>query len=195
MVLQRQLQSATGPGKAMQPSYQGPYVIVEIDNDQSSALIQHLETKQHIRAHFLNITKLNYYPQHHKFPDKYDEQMLKFLPEKYTLHLYYPQKKKPDLLQKDANKLETFPTTSRLVKVNDEFSSNINVTSDDFNIDEQEPLSKRKPNNDSNINVEEQFYLEDNLQDEFSNDLNDSIKPLLKPIKELIYLTIIWRLL
>ena len=46
VVLQRQLQLATGPGKAMQPSYQGPYVIVEIDDDQSSALIQHCETKQ-----------------------------------------------------------------------------------------------------------------------------------------------------
>jgi hypothetical protein len=104
--------------------------------------------------------------------------MLKFLPEKYTLHPYYPpkKKKKPDLLQKDANKLEKFPTTSKLAEVNDEFSPDIYVTSDDFDIHTQEPLSKRKRNNDSNINVEEQFYLEDNLQDEFSNDLNDSIK-------------------
>ena len=102
--------------------------------------------------------------------------MLKFLPEKYTLHPYYPPKKKPDLLQKDANKLEKFPTTSQLAEVNDEFSPDIYVTSDDFDIDTQEPLSKRKRNNDSNINVEEQSYLEDNLQDKFSNDLNDSIK-------------------
>jgi hypothetical protein len=130
-----------------------------------------------VRAHFSNITKLNYHPQHHKFPDKYDEQMLKFLLEKYTLHPYYPPKKeKPDLLQKDANKLEKFPTTSKLAKVNDEFSPDIYVTSDDFDIDNQEPLSKRKRNNDSNINVEKQFYLNDDLQDEFSNDLNDSIK-------------------
>jgi hypothetical protein len=102
--------------------------------------------------------------------------MLKFLPEKYTLHPYYPPKKKPDLLQKDANKLEKFPTTSKLAEVNDEFSPDIYVTSDDFDIDTQEPLSKRKRNNDSNINVKEQPSLEDNLQDEFSNDLNDSIK-------------------
>jgi hypothetical protein len=177
VVLQRQLQLATGPGKAMQPSYQGPYVIVEIDDDQSSALIQHCETKQHTRAHFSNITKLNYHPQHHKFPDKYDEQMLKFLPEKYTLYPYYPPKKeKPDCLQKDANKLEKFPTTSKLAEVNDEFSPDIYVTSDNFDIDDQEPLSKRKRNTDSNINVEKQSYLEDNLQDEFSNDVNDSIK-------------------
>ena len=56
--------------------------------------------------------------------------MLKFLPEKYTLYPYYPKKTEPDLLQKDANKLEKFPTTSKLAEVNDEFSPDIYVTSD-----------------------------------------------------------------
>jgi hypothetical protein len=94
IVLQRQLQFATGPGKAMQPKYQGPYVVIAIDKDLSSALIEHMHTNVQVRSHFTNMTHLNYCPQYHKYPDRYDEQFLQFLPEKYSKDKYYSSKTK-----------------------------------------------------------------------------------------------------
>ncbi len=91
IVIQRQLQLATGPGKAMQPKYQGPYVIIEIDKDESSALIEHMHSGQQVRAHFSNISLLNFLPQYHKAPARYEEQLLEFLPEKYSFKKYYPK--------------------------------------------------------------------------------------------------------
>ena len=95
IVLQRQLQLATGPGKAMQPKYNGPYVVISIDKDESSALIEHLHTHQQVRAHFSNISILNYLPQFHRSPGRYDEELLKFLPEKYSYEKYHSKTKRP----------------------------------------------------------------------------------------------------
>jgi hypothetical protein len=83
---------ATGPGKAMQTKYNGPYVVVSIDKDQSSALIEHMHTGQQVRAHFSNISTLNFLPQYHKAPNRYDEELLQFLPEKYSYQKYYGSK-------------------------------------------------------------------------------------------------------
>jgi len=111
IVLQRQLQLAVGPGKAMQPRYQGPYVIIEIDKDQSSALIEHLETGQQVHAHFSNITLLNFYPSYNKFPDRYDKQFLKYLPEKDSNEKYFSVKTKkqpslPAIVQKPLTQIQ-----------------------------------------------------------------------------------------
>jgi hypothetical protein len=92
IVLQRNLQLATGPGKAMQTKYNGPYVVISIDKDQSSALIEHMHTGQQVRAHFSNISTLNFLPQYHKAPNRYDEELLQFLPEKYSYQKYYGSK-------------------------------------------------------------------------------------------------------
>jgi hypothetical protein len=70
VVLQRVLQLATGPGKSLQPSYTGPYTIVELDPDGSSARIEHLHTSTQVRAHFSNLEHLNYLPNYQKHPDK-----------------------------------------------------------------------------------------------------------------------------
>jgi hypothetical protein len=40
------------------------------------------------------MTHLNYCPQYHKYPDRYDEQFLQFLPEKYSKDKYYSSKTK-----------------------------------------------------------------------------------------------------
>jgi hypothetical protein len=81
VVVQRNLQLATGPGKAMQPKYNGPYVIVSLDKDGSSALLEHMHSNQQVRAHFSNISLLNYSPEYHRAPQKFDEQLLKHLPD------------------------------------------------------------------------------------------------------------------
>jgi hypothetical protein len=92
--LQRNLQLATGPGKAMQPKYNGPYVIISIDKDQSSALLEHMHSNTQVRAHFSNITLLNYLPNYHKAPGRYDTEMLQFIPEKFSHEKYYAKTKK-----------------------------------------------------------------------------------------------------
>jgi hypothetical protein len=94
IVLQRNLQLATGPGKAMQPKYNGPYVIISIDKDQSSALLEHMHSNTQVRAHFSNITLLNYLPSYHKAPGRYDTEMLQFIPEKFSHEKYYAKTKK-----------------------------------------------------------------------------------------------------
>jgi len=93
IVLQRNLQLATGPGKAMQPKYNGPYVIISIDKDEASAVLEHMHTNQQVRAHFSNITLFNYLPRYHRYPGRYDEQLLQFIPEKYSYAKYYPHKR------------------------------------------------------------------------------------------------------
>ena len=84
VVVQRNLQLATGPGKAMQPKYNGPYVIVSLDEDGSSALLENMHSSKQVRAHFSNISPLNYLPQFHRYPHRYDEALLKLMPEKYS---------------------------------------------------------------------------------------------------------------
>jgi hypothetical protein len=95
IVLQRNLQLATGPGKAMQPKYNGPYVVISIDKDEASALIEHVHTGQQVRAHFSNISLLNFLPQFHRSPGRYDEELLKFIPEKYSYEKYHSKTRKP----------------------------------------------------------------------------------------------------
>jgi len=116
LVLQRNLQLATGPGKAMQTKYNGPYIINLIDKDQSSALIEHMHTGQQVRAHFSNITLLNFLPQYHKAPNRYDEELLQFIPEKYSYEKYFGSKTaKSNKTQKgkiDMN-LNPTPATSK----------------------------------------------------------------------------------
>ena len=53
----------------MQTNYQGPYIIVSLDKDNSSALIEHLYTNKQVRAHFTNITPLQFLPSFHKYPE------------------------------------------------------------------------------------------------------------------------------
>jgi hypothetical protein len=84
VVVQRNLQLATGPGKAMQPKYNGPYVIVSLDEDGSSALLENMHSSKQVRAHFSNISPLSYLPQFHRYPHRYDEALLKLMPEKYS---------------------------------------------------------------------------------------------------------------
>jgi len=118
IVLQRNLQLATGPGKAMQPKYNGPYVVVSIDKDESSALLEHVHTGQQTRAHFSNITLLSYLPQYHRSPARYDEELLKFIPEKFSYkNLRSPKVPKPidpTTLTPGVNIYRRTPSTSSM---------------------------------------------------------------------------------
>ena len=77
VVLQRQLQLATGPGKALQPKYTGPYVILSIDADKSSCVIEHLHTGHETNSHFSNIKLLDYSPAANRAQSNIDDELLK----------------------------------------------------------------------------------------------------------------------
>ena len=79
LVIQKQLQLATGPGKAMQPKFTGPYVIISLDEDEASCLMEHIHTQTQVRAHFSNITLLNYHPSHNRSAENMEESLLQFL--------------------------------------------------------------------------------------------------------------------
>ena len=79
LVLQKQLQLAVGPGKAMQPKFTGPYVIISIDKDEASCLIEHMHTHSQVRAHFSNISLLKFHPSHNRSSQNMDENLLNFL--------------------------------------------------------------------------------------------------------------------
>ena len=138
VVLQRNLQLATGPGKAMQPKYNGPYVIISIDEDESSALIEHMHNNQQVRAHFSNITLLNYLPQFHRSPARYDEEMLQFIPEKNSYQKYFSTKTK----------------TNKKVQINEAEDTNEQLHSFDSQTEASNltPPSIREKEGDSNSN-------------------------------------------
>ena len=64
-----------------------------------------MHTNQQVRAHFSNISLLNYLPQYHRVSEKYDKELLKFLPEKYSYTNYYGNKKK-SMSEKRKKQLE-----------------------------------------------------------------------------------------
>jgi len=72
IVLHRQLQVSTGTGGALKPLFTGPYVIEEIEEDQCSAVLEHLHTKRQIHAHFSNMQIFNYDPKTARIPTNFD---------------------------------------------------------------------------------------------------------------------------
>jgi hypothetical protein len=62
-VAHRQLQVATGPGMGMKPKYTGPYIVEAIDDDGVSATIVHIHTGQQMKAHFTNLSIIDFRPK------------------------------------------------------------------------------------------------------------------------------------
>ena len=151
IILQKQLQVATGPGKAMQPNYQGPYVIISVDPDLSSCIIEHLHTKEQTRAHFTNITLLNYYPSFHHFPERYDKQLLEFLPEKYSKEIYYPKRKQSKQVKEKSLTHIYRPPDSHNIYVDDEFINEPEIELDKINIGNKSQKDSKNLNDDLNL--------------------------------------------
>jgi hypothetical protein len=104
VVLHRQLQVSTGQGGAFKPNFTGPYVINKISKNQSSATIQHLHTGNEIKAHFTNIQLLQYDPATARLPSNFDDIVEQFLPEKYTIDVYYPHSKQKRKERNEKNR-------------------------------------------------------------------------------------------
>jgi hypothetical protein len=60
----------------MKPRFNGPYVIVEFDDDNVSATIEHLHTKKQIKAHFTNMSIVNFHPKSNRVHSEFDNELL-----------------------------------------------------------------------------------------------------------------------
>jgi len=68
IVLHRQLQVATGTGSSLHPRFTGPYIVERVNNDNSTAILEHQKSNRQIKAHFSNMQRLEFNPTHLRVP-------------------------------------------------------------------------------------------------------------------------------
>lgn len=66
LVLHRQMQVSTGTSSKWKPIFQGPYIIEQNFPKTSSAILQHINTKAIIKAHYLHLSHVQYHPKYQK---------------------------------------------------------------------------------------------------------------------------------
>ena len=76
LVNHRQLQVSTGKGSDYEPKFTGPYVIIKLNPDESSAIIEHLKNGNQIKAHFTNLQKFIFTPRRMPLTSKFIAQIL-----------------------------------------------------------------------------------------------------------------------
>ena len=90
-----------------------------------------MHTNQQVRAHFSNISLLNFLPQFHRSPARYDEELLKFIPEKYSYAKYHSKTRKPTPpSQLTTEESQTQSTSSMDGNVSTSQDSNPTLTQD-----------------------------------------------------------------
>jgi len=115
IVLHRQLQVSTGTGGALRPLFTGPYVVQELDEDESSAVLEHLHTHRHIKAHFTNLQKFNYDPSVTRLPSNFESQFTNIEMEKDSQAKYNPS------VYENRKKLNN-KHRQRLTEINNEYN-------------------------------------------------------------------------
>ena len=88
LVLHKQLQASTGKSSKYKPLFTGPYSIVKLNEDRTTALLVHLHNGSIIKAHFTNMQKLYFNPKINKLKDNFDKELIETVSEKYTLNNY-----------------------------------------------------------------------------------------------------------
>lgn len=91
IVLHKQLQLATGANMGMKPKFTGPFVINKIEDSNSSAIIENLKTGHVLKAHFTNLQLFAYHPNFTKLNSDFEDDILKFMPDKFSRHKYWPK--------------------------------------------------------------------------------------------------------
>ena len=95
LVAHKQLQLATGSAMGMKPRHNGPYVIVAFDDDGISATIEHLHSGIQMKAHFSNMSLVNFHPKSNRVQAEFDNDlldMIDLIDHKSTL---YPKTRRP----------------------------------------------------------------------------------------------------
>ena len=85
VVAHRQLQLATGPNMSMKPKFEGPYIIIALNNDKTSATLEHLDTGFQMKGHFTNMTPISFHPSANRLPTNFDDNTFPLSRDKYTL--------------------------------------------------------------------------------------------------------------
>ena len=88
LVLHKQLQASTGSSSKYKPVYTGPYVIIKINKDRCTAILEHLKTGRMIKAHFTNMQFMYYAPEINRLGKDFDEKLFQMLGDGYTLDKY-----------------------------------------------------------------------------------------------------------
>jgi Reverse transcriptase (RNA-dependent DNA polymerase)/RNase H-like domain found in reverse transcriptase/Integrase core domain len=78
LVLHRQLQVSTGTSSKWKPAFKGPYVILQINNDACTAIMEHLHDGTLVKSHFTNMQKLEWSPDTLRFKEAFDEKLRTF---------------------------------------------------------------------------------------------------------------------
>ena len=94
MVLHKQMQASTGTSSKYKPIYTGPYVVLKINKDRCTSILEHLKSGKLIKAHFTNMQLLHYTPTNHKLSDNFDSEIIKFIDKNYSLEKYKDSKTK-----------------------------------------------------------------------------------------------------
>ena len=88
LVLHKQLQASTGKSSKYKPLFTGPFTIVKLNTDKTTALLEHMHNGSIIKAHFTNMQKLYFNPKINKFKDDFDKDLFENVSKKYTLENY-----------------------------------------------------------------------------------------------------------
>ena len=75
IVAHRELQLATSKANSMNPKFKGPYIVIALDPDNCSATLEHLHNGNQMRAHFTNLTIINFNPAYNRLHQNFDEDL------------------------------------------------------------------------------------------------------------------------
>ena len=81
LVNHKQLQVSTGKGSDYKPKFTGPYVIIKLNKDESTAICEHIRNGSTIKAHFTNLHKFNFTPKRLPLKKDFIEDIKKSLTE------------------------------------------------------------------------------------------------------------------
>ena len=70
------MQVSTGRGSGLKPKLTGPYSIIKLNNDECTALIEHMDTNQISKAHFTNLQKFTFCPKRMPLKTNIDNEFL-----------------------------------------------------------------------------------------------------------------------
>jgi len=87
IVLVRQNQVATGKQTSLKPTFYGPFVIVKLESDGVTALVEHLHTREISKAHFSNMHLLDIDPSKVRLHNNFDIDLFAQLTELTGLNL------------------------------------------------------------------------------------------------------------
>jgi hypothetical protein len=75
LVLHRQLQVSTGTSSKWKPAFKGPYIILQINSDKCTVIMEHLHDGTLVKGHFTNLQKLEWSPENIRFKDNFDDKI------------------------------------------------------------------------------------------------------------------------